>query len=226
MVVCSSKRKAQCHGPACAWIVGRGCRKATLQQQVARAVVAQTVVSCYKRRKAQCQGPACVWVVGRGCKKAHIPVPPPVLHAAAVAPLPRTPTPSVRWSATTASHRSRRVHSPVRSLTPVRRMSNRLYILNNAGNRVQNMTSLDNIPKEHAIKLDTQWYDIRYLKPWIQQQPTIPHSRRRITVGEYRRIFGHAPPARLGLLRTPQEPAGIRIRRWLGMPLPIILNRY
>ena len=186
MVACSSNRKAQCHGPTCSWIVGRGCRKATLQQHVV-----QEVVACYKKKKAQCHGPACSWIVGRGCRKASHPA---AHHAAALVPLPRSPTPS-----------------PRRSPTPIqRRASNRLYVLNNAGNRVQNMTSLDNIPKTYAIKLDTQWYDRRYLEPWIRAgHVTVPHSRRRFTIKEYTKIIGHRPPASLGLIHTPR-------RGWFG----------
>ena len=195
MVACSSKRKAQCHGPACSWIVGRGCRKATLQQHIAQGV-AQGIIACYKKRKAQCHGPACTWIVGRGCKKAphHIPL---AQHPAIHVPLPRTPTPS-----------------PRRSPTPIqRRASNRLYVLNNAGNRVQNMTSLDNIPKTYAIKLDTQWYDRRYLEPWIRAgHVTVPHSRRRFTIKEYTKIMGVPPRTSLGLTHTPRRRGG-----WFGI---------
>ena len=209
MVACSSKRKAQCHGPECSWIVGRGCRRSNLLQHVAQAVT-QAAVACYKKRKAQCHGPHCVWVVGRGCKKAQQAG--TALQAAAAVSLPGTPARSPRRSPTPPP-------SPRRSPTPVqRRGSDRLYILDNAGQRVQNITSLDNIPKTRAIKLDTQWYDTRYLLPWIQGgHLTIPHSRRKFTAGEYRKITGRNPPARLGLVSTPRASRVSRISRFFGI---------
>lgn len=67
MVNCSKKKKAQCNGETCHWIVGKGCK---------RIRPVSEPVGCSRKRKALCMDSRhCHWVVGRGCKKnSHQPI--------------------------------------------------------------------------------------------------------------------------------------------------------
>ena len=87
---CSTKRKTECVGPDCKWIVGVGCRKSTWNGPKEKPIVVNVVeekqfsprrvspvqqrvspkkIPCYKKRKAECVGPDCKWIVGVGCRK-------------------------------------------------------------------------------------------------------------------------------------------------------------
>ena len=67
MVNCSKKRKAQCNGETCHWIIGKGCK---------RIRPIQEPLGCSRKRKAICMDSRhCHWIVGRGCKKnSHQPI--------------------------------------------------------------------------------------------------------------------------------------------------------
>lgn len=64
MTACSRKRKANCVGPDCEWIKGKGCRKTSRR----RSRSPPRRKGCSKQRKADCRSsPNCNWVIGRGC---------------------------------------------------------------------------------------------------------------------------------------------------------------
>ena len=67
MVNCSKKRKAQCHGDTCLWIVGKGCK---------RIRPIPEPIGCSRKRKSSCMDSRhCHWIVGKGCKKnSHQPI--------------------------------------------------------------------------------------------------------------------------------------------------------
>ncbi|MFO0089688.1 MAG: hypothetical protein ACK518_02635 [bacterium] len=76
MTSCSRKRKAECVGPNCEWITGKGCKSKTPTSSRARSVQRrdnspvrrQRSESCYKKRKVNCNNsPKCKWTTGRGC---------------------------------------------------------------------------------------------------------------------------------------------------------------
>ncbi|MFO0089689.1 MAG: hypothetical protein ACK518_02640, partial [bacterium] len=69
MTSCSRKRKAECVGPNCEWITGKGCKKTLKKPQRGLKRSISKRVNCSRNRKIDCKSPTCEWVTGKGCRR-------------------------------------------------------------------------------------------------------------------------------------------------------------
>jgi len=77
-------------------------------------------------------------------------------------------------------------------VNPLKNTKNNNFVKNAYGKNVTDPISYEPIPKKYAMELNTQMYNARELKKWVNQRTgmshTVPHSRRPLTQDNLRKI--------------------------------------